>query len=421
MSVNNGWTGGQYSLFRAIFGMYLFVHFVQLLPWGAELFSNQGALASAADSPLIHLFPNVLAVCDEPAFVTGLLVAAGALSVLFAAGFYDRLAAVCLWYILACLFGRNPLIANPSLPFVGWMLLAHACLPPAPYGSWSARGRPDPGGSWRMPQPIFRVAWIVMALAYSYSGYTKLISPSWLDGTAMARVLENPLARPGLMREALVALPSGLLRLGTWSALGLELAFAPLALVARLRPWLWGLMLLMHFSLIGLIDFADLSLGMVMLHLFTFDPGWIQPLKAPTEMLFYDGHCGLCHRLVRFVLAEDRAADTFRLAPLDSNAFRAGVPEAARPGLPDSVVVRTADGRLLIRSAAVLHILRRLGGVWRLLGGLLAIVPALLLDRLYDGIARIRNYLFPRTATACPLVPAHLRARFDIDSVGEES
>src|SRR5262249_39123064 len=155
-----------------------------------------------------------------------------------------------------------PLISNPGLPYVGWLLLAHACLPPAPYGSWAARGRADPGNGWQVPEGIFRVAWILMALGYTYSGYTKLVSPSWLDGTAIARVLDNPLARPGPVREAVLSLPGGVLRLMTWGALVAELSFAPLALVPRLRPWLWGLMALMHLNLIVLIDFADLSLGM---------------------------------------------------------------------------------------------------------------------------------------------------------------
>ena len=173
-----------------------------------------------------------------------------------------------------------PLIGNPGLPYVGWLLLAHACLPPAPYGSWAARGRPDPGNGWRMPGGIFLVAWILMALGYTYSGVTKLVSPSWVDGTALARVLDNPLARPGLVRDALLALPEGVLRLATWGALLAELSFAPLALVPRLRPWLWGLLLLMHLGLIVVIDFADLSLGMVLLHLFTFDPAWLPPRRA---------------------------------------------------------------------------------------------------------------------------------------------
>jgi predicted DCC family thiol-disulfide oxidoreductase YuxK len=411
--MTNGWTGGQYSVVRAVFGAYLFAHFLHLAPWAAELFSNQGLLPDGQASPLLHLFPNVFALWDGPAFVTAVVLAAAGLSVLFALGVWDRAAAVLLWYVWACLHGRMPLINNPGLPYVGWLLLAHACLPPAPYGSWSARGRADPGGGWRMPAGIFLVAWVLMALGYTYSGFTKLVSPSWLDGTALARVLDNPLARPGLARDALLALPDGLLRLATWGALLTELLFAPMALVPRLRPWLWGLMLLMHVGLIGLIDFADLSLGMVMLHLFTFDPAWVRPRPAPgPDLLFYDGQCGLCHRAVRFVLAEDRAATTFRFAPLGGAAFQTAVPEADRARLPDSFVILTADGAVLTRSAAVRYVLARLGGLWRVLSVAAGVVPGWLLDRVYDGIARVRGRLFARPAEACPVLPKHLRERF---------
>jgi hypothetical protein len=255
-----------YRFFRVVFGLYLFAHFAYLVPWGTELFSNEGALRQAGDSPLTHLFPNVLAVCDPPAFVIAMLIAGAGLSLLLMAGTYDRIAAVFIWYIWACLHGRMPLITNPSLPYVGWLLLAHASLP-----------RPSRHCTgWRMPGLIFTAAWVLLAVGYTYSGYTKLASASWIDGSALERVLENPLARPGFVQEALLSLPSGVLRLATWFALGLELGFAPLALFRQLRPWLWALMLVMHLALIGLIDFADLSLGMVMMHLFTFDPRWVE-------------------------------------------------------------------------------------------------------------------------------------------------
>jgi predicted DCC family thiol-disulfide oxidoreductase YuxK len=411
--MKNRWTGGQYSIFRVVFATYLNVHFLQLLPWGAELFSNQGVLPRAAASPLLHLFPNVLAVWDSPAMVTALLSLGVGLSGLFGVGLFDRAAALGLWYIWACLFGRDPLIANPSIPFVGWLLVAHVFLPRAPYGSWAARGRVDPGGNWRMPPAIFAAAWIVLALGYSYSGYTKLVSPSWRDGTALAHVLDNPLARPGWLRETLLSLPAWLLVLGTWTALALELSFAPLALLPRLRPWLWGLMLLMHLSLIAVIDFADLSLGMVMIHLFTFDPGWIRPLPAATERLFYDGHCGLCQRSVRLILAEDATGAAFRFAPLQGETFQSSIPAKERDALPLSLVVQTETGELLTRSTGVLHIMRRLGGVWRLLAAFLVLIPAGLRDRLYDGVARIRLHLFARPAEVCPLMTPQLRARFD--------
>ena len=414
MRSENQWTGGQYSVFRAIFGTYLFVHFARLMPWGAEMFSNRGMLPDGAASPLLLLFPNILALYDSPAIVMALLVFAASASLLFAIGLYDRAAAIALWYALACLFGRNPLIANPSLPYVGLLLLAHACLPRAPYGSFERRGQIDPGGGWRAPQEIYLVVWILMALGYSYSGYTKLISPSWVDGTAIGRVLDNPLARPGALRDALLALPPAFLRSATWGTLALELLFAPLVLSRKLRPWLWAATLAMHIGLIALIDFADLSLGMVMLHLFTFDPGWVKPLRTKTaEMIFYDGSCGLCHRAVRFILAEDRLGEAFRFAPLGGEIFHAAAPEDRRAALPDSLVVLTVEGELLSRSSAVLYVMKRLGGMWRMAALIGQLIPVAWRDGVYDAVARMRYRLFRKPESACPLLLGHLRSRFE--------
>lgn len=409
----DGWTGGQYSLFRGVFGAYLFVHFAALLPWGAELFSRRGMLPEAVASPLVGLLPNLLALCDAPIVVTALLVSATGLSVLLAIGLHDRVAAVLLWYVWACLFGRNPLIANPSLPYVGWMLLAHAALPAAPYGAWAARGRADPGAGWRMPDAVFAAAWVIMALGYGYAGLTKLASPSWVDGSALAHVLENPLARPGSVRDALRALPPDALRLATWTALGLELGFAPLALSGRARPIIWSLMLATHLALVLVLDFADLSLGMVILHLFTFDPAWVAPRAAGvTETLFYDGGCGLCHAFVRFVVAEDRSARAFRFAPLGGGAFPDAIPARRQAALPDGLVVRTAGGSLLAGSEAVRHVLARLGGAWRLLALAMEAVPRAARDRAFAVAVRAGHHVLARPAEACPLLPPALRARF---------
>ena len=151
--MNQQWTGGQYSLFRGLLGTYLFIHFAHLMPWGSEVFSNAGMLARGAASPLFHVFPSVLLLSDAP-WAVGALLAAGALSaVLLALGRYDRPAAVVAWYVLACLFTRNPLIANPALPFVGWMLLAHVFVPAAA-GRCRARSSSLPGSCWRCPTAI---------------------------------------------------------------------------------------------------------------------------------------------------------------------------------------------------------------------------------------------------------------------------
>jgi predicted DCC family thiol-disulfide oxidoreductase YuxK len=409
--MKNGWTGGQYSLVRALFGVYLLSHFVMLMPYAAELFSREGVLPERAASPLIHLFPNVLAVSDAPWVAMALIAIAAVASIAFALGVRDRIAAVVVWYVLACLFGRDPLIANPSLPFVGWLLLMHATLPRAPFGSWAARGRVDPRGGWSFPPAIFTAAWIVMSAGYTYSGWTKLVSPSWVDGTAIARVLDNPLARPTLLRGAMLSLPDMLLHVMTWGALALELLFAPLALVRRARPIIWTLMLSMHIGLMTLIDFADLSFGMIVLHLFTFDPRWVPAAHAGTvDDVFYDGTCGLCHRAIRFLIAEDGSGTAFRYAPLGGDAFRAVAGDGAE--LPDSMVVMTAAGTLLVKSDGVLHLGRRLGGYWRVLATVAAAVPRPLRDRAYEFVARIRFRLFARPKEACPMLPPDLRTRF---------
>jgi predicted DCC family thiol-disulfide oxidoreductase YuxK len=145
-------------------------------------------------------------------------------------------------------------------------------------------------------------------------------------------------------------------------------------------------------------------------------PGVKKPVEVASkpEMLFYDGHCGLCHRAVTFVLAHDRAGTAFRFAALQGETFQRLVQPEQRKTLPDSVVVITADDRLLARSNAFLHILRRLGGGWKVVAVVLGVVPRGLRDFVYDFIARIRFRVFGRREDLCPVMAPELRARFDL-------
>ena len=135
-------------------------------------------------------------------------------------------------------------------------------------------------------------------------------------------------------------------------------------------------------------------------------------MRAKVDTVFYDGHCGLCHRTVRFLLARDKDGVRFRFAPLDSEAFRAAFSERERSEFPESLIVHTGTGEVLTRSNASLYLLQRLGGVWRLLGAMLRLFPVRLRDAVYDKIARMRRRLFAAPTEACPLVPPELRSRF---------
>lgn len=134
-------------------------------------------------------------------------------------------------------------------------------------------------------------------------------------------------------------------------------------------------------------------------------------VAANFDIVFYDGHCGLCHHLVRFILAKDRQG-IFRFAPLQGSFFRKTFSEQIRPNLPDSILLRTAAGEVLVHSTAAVYILKRLGGMWRITGLLLGWIPESLRDRAYRFIAAIRYRIFGRRETLCPLIPKDLQERF---------
>lgn len=135
------------------------------------------------------------------------------------------------------------------------------------------------------------------------------------------------------------------------------------------------------------------------------------PSEYP-ELVFYDGHCALCHGAVKFILKRDQSG-AFHFAPLQGATFESRVAPEVRVTLPDSVAVLTGDGKLLIRSDAFLHILRRLGGGWKFLAGILGVVPRPLRDAVYNVIAKIRYRIFGKRDELCPIVPAEIRARFE--------
>ncbi len=123
--------------------------------------------------------------------------------------------------------------------------------------------------------------------------------------------------------------------------------------------------------------------------------------------LFYDGDCGLCRGAVRFAARHDQSGQ-IRFAPLGGETFERLVSAEARVGLPDSLVVVTPEGDLLTQTRAVIHLLGRMGPMWRWMGPVLAWIPESLGDSVYRMIARLR----PRKR-ACALDASIEDDRFD--------
>ena len=397
----------QFTFFRVILGSYLAVHFLHLIPWSGELFGAGGILGDPALNPAHGLFPNPL---NLPLSNTTISVFMGMMSVaavLLAAGYRRKIAAVVLWFGFSALFHRNNLISNPSIPYVGLVLILTLLVPGGE--PWSRGERNE---NWAMPLWVYRTAWILMAVGYSFSGFTKLASPSWMDGSAMHALLENPLARPGWMRDLLLAMPDPFLKAMTWGTVAIELLFVPLALWGRSRPWVWLALVLMHLGIILVVDFADLSLGMLMIHLFTFDPAWLKPREKKVRTVAFDGECLMCSRSIRFLAKEDRE-ELLRFTPLQGDIGRkiqgkAGEEAGARE--LKSMLVDTGS-KVLDRSSAVLEILRMLGGHWRVLAWVGWLVPSLIRNAAYDYVARRRQLWTGGGGTACALPCEELEKR----------
>jgi predicted DCC family thiol-disulfide oxidoreductase YuxK len=67
---------------------------------------------------------------------------------------------------------------------------------------------------------------------------------------------------------------------------------------------------------------------------------------------------------------------------------------------------------ILVRSAAVIYVMKRLGGMWFLAASLLSLVPRALRDPGYVTCALPRKAILGTTQEVCPLVPTKWRARF---------
>jgi predicted DCC family thiol-disulfide oxidoreductase YuxK len=129
-------------------------------------------------------------------------------------------------------------------------------------------------------------------------------------------------------------------------------------------------------------------------------------------VLLYDGVCGLCNRLVRFVLRRDPRA-RFRFASLQSDySVRILKSHGLDPQDIDSVyVVAEAGERVTARSDAVIFILQELGGVWRVAATALRLFPKPFRDFGYTVVARHRYRIFGQY-TACPLPEKQYQDRF---------
>jgi predicted DCC family thiol-disulfide oxidoreductase YuxK len=132
-------------------------------------------------------------------------------------------------------------------------------------------------------------------------------------------------------------------------------------------------------------------------------------------IVLYDGVCGLCNRLVQFLLKHDKRS-RLRFASLQSD-FAAKVLQRHRIDPKDLDTMHLIENyeqpgeRILQRSDAIVRAGRELEGFWGALAAVASVVPRALRDPFYRFVARNRYRVFGKYDT-CMLPEPNQRSRF---------
>ncbi len=143
---------------------------------------------------------------------------------------------------------------------------------------------------------------------------------------------------------------------------------------------------------------------------------YLLPEWRATPVIFFDGVCNFCNASVQWILRRDKKG-VFRFAPLQSETARFllyGRP--VKLDSPDSVVL-LHNKRLFVKTSAAIEMLRNLGGLWKLVGMAMSLIPPFISNAVYDFLARNRYRWFGKKEE-CMVPTKAERGRFISDGVG---
>jgi predicted DCC family thiol-disulfide oxidoreductase YuxK len=126
-------------------------------------------------------------------------------------------------------------------------------------------------------------------------------------------------------------------------------------------------------------------------------------------ILYFDGVCNLCDSTVQFILKHDKKK-IFLFCTLQSEKGIKVLKEIEPTNASKGTVVLEYRGRYYLRSDAALHVLKLLGGGWKLFFCLI-IVPKVIRDGVYKFISKNRYQWFGKKES-CILPSEELEKRF---------
>lgn len=374
-----------FSLWRILFGVYLLYYNLAIFPYLATLYSNEGIYRHYDFLPF---FPNLFALSDGVYVVHTLGLASVLLSFCILLGWRRNWSALLLWFVLTTFYGRNLLTEHPALPFIGLLLILLAIIPSGEWFSLDRKYRHQ-NSPWIMPYFAYFTALVVLGAGYSLSGYDKFLATGWQIGDAIGHMYTLPIAFDYWLTDLLREQPFWLIQMETWAAAGAQFVSLPFLLWRPTRKYMWLVLTAMFTYVLFVFDLTEVILGMLLFHLFLFDPSWVSTKgnRKPT-VLWYDTNCKLCTAYANEIKRQDESSVTTFKSIYD-------YPEGKHNETPNTIIVEQ-DGKILRQSEAVIAHLKALGGVLGFLAMFMSLVPRAVRDATYDFVGRHRYRWFGR-------------------------
>lgn len=127
------------------------------------------------------------------------------------------------------------------------------------------------------------------------------------------------------------------------------------------------------------------------------------------NILLFDGVCNLCNGFVQFTIERDKQSK-FKFASLQSKSGQYLLTQNKLPVENFTSLVYLKGEQCLLKSSAILHFLKELGGVWKVFF-ILILIPKPIRDFVYSIIANSRYKIFGRRQS-CFLPTPELKQRF---------
>lgn len=132
-------------------------------------------------------------------------------------------------------------------------------------------------------------------------------------------------------------------------------------------------------------------------------------MNKVNPVVLFDGVCNLCNSSINFIIDRDKSG-YFKFAALQTDTGRQLLSQYNLPAQDYKSIVLIQNNRVYTKSTAILHLCKRMSGLWPLFYGFI-ILPKFLRDPLYDVVAKNRYDWFGKL-DSCKIPTKELESRF---------